>query len=106
MVSPLRHGVVVTCKAPGCDRPHHAKGLCTTHYMRQQYRRRKAAAAVRSRDLAGRVADLRLALEAAACRIEQALIVLHHPEVGAAKGVTVADLLADADRILDDARNR
>lgn len=29
-----------TCTAPGCDRPHHARGHCQRHYMQWRHRDR------------------------------------------------------------------
>lgn len=30
-----------TCQTEGCDNPHHAKGMCSRHYNRWAYRRRR-----------------------------------------------------------------
>lgn len=27
----------MTCTVPGCERPHHARGLCGTHYWREYH---------------------------------------------------------------------
>jgi hypothetical protein len=97
------------CSVDGCDGPHRARGMCARHY--EQARRR----ALRSRNNNGgagheppnvgaRLASLRLAVEAAHARLSQAVIVAEYPHVGAAKGVTVRDLIDDALDELDRGR--
>jgi hypothetical protein len=47
------------CSIAGCNRPHHAKGLCPPHYQQDLYYRSQRAtqAAVRNRARAERVAQ-------------------------------------------------
>ena len=56
-------------------------------------------------DIAVRVADLRLALEAASARITQALLLLEHPHLAAEADRSPAALLRDALIELDNARH-
>lgn len=69
----------MTCSEPGCERPAYRRlTICRPHY--EQHRRERIAAA-QPFDALARAADYHNRITCAEARIQQALLVLEHPEI-------------------------
>ena len=90
-----------TCAEDDCAQPVHAKSRCEHHYH-EMYRRRRRAAARPADDptlrLGQRVADLDIAVTAAAARVRQAQLIAAHPDTVFPR--TLLDVLTDAAEVL------
>lgn len=92
------------CTVEDCYLPMHARGYCLNHYNRA---RRNGEIELPERpirpmpEIARRYTDLRLAIEQAAARIRQAVIVMEYPHVAVAKDVEARTLLDEALDLLE-----
>lgn len=98
---------MLPCSVEGCGVHRRLiRGMCRRHYDRDRLARARRQNPNRNnvasdRSVGERLADLRLAVEMARARLRQAVIVAEYPHVGAAKGVTAAQLIDEALDCLD-----